>query len=254
MRLLSRWGAGRGAERGCAPADACRGRGRRWRAYRCAPGVDSRDDLLGVQSLPGPSRWWRDPEWPGWRWMRRQPNLPLVQRGSTACACRTAECGAKQRPDARFECKDRAARTVPRWLDHARPRSGRRCRAEQRPDWRLQTMTGTRLDRRAGPGVHPEFAPAVVLAVPDQNRATTPIKVGLGQRSARGSAARRATHDNGCGPAMAVTVLAGWRMTATIPSRSAGPPGSAGLVPRGDPVRNPAWSLAATPAGASNNE
>jgi hypothetical protein len=38
------------------------------------------------------------------------------------------------------------------------------------------------LDRRPSPRVHADLAPAIVLAVPDQNRTATLIKIGLGQR------------------------------------------------------------------------
>ena len=54
--------------------------------------------------------------------------------------------------------------------------------AEQRTDRQLEAVSEPGVDRRPPPGVHADFAPAVVLTVPDQNRAATSVKVGLGQR------------------------------------------------------------------------
>jgi hypothetical protein len=49
-------------------------------------------------------------------------------------------------------------------------------------DRQRHPLSEPRLDRRPCPGVHAGVAAAVVLAVPDQNRAATLITVGLGQR------------------------------------------------------------------------
>ena len=54
--------------------------------------------------------------------------------------------------------------------------------AEQHPDRELHSVSQPWLDRRPRPGIHPDLAPAIVLAVPDQNRAAALVKIGLGQR------------------------------------------------------------------------
>ena len=63
---------------------------------------------------------------------------------------------------------------------------------------------------RPSPGVHAHLAAAIVLAVPDQNRAPTLIKIGLGQRERLLDSQPRAPehHDQGV-DAMPVAIVPG---------------------------------------------
>src|SRR5436305_8265918 len=54
--------------------------------------------------------------------------------------------------------------------------------AKQRPDRKPHALSNPWLERRPRPGVHPDLAPAIVLAMPYQNRSAAPVEVGLGQR------------------------------------------------------------------------
>jgi hypothetical protein len=81
---------------------------------------------------------------------------------------------------------------------------------EQRPDRQLDAVSQPWLDRRPSPAVHPDLAPAVVFSVPDQDRASALVKIGLGQRERLVDPQTGAPqHDHQGDQAMTVAIIPG---------------------------------------------